>query len=501
MYFHALFLFKRPFKRLPFFYPCSASGRLFSAAFGGWSEPFGGLFGRLSAAFQQFMAAVHSVVFQMCSVFFRWHSAVYQMILAGLSQRAFGQVTNCHLGDLHAMGQKPCTFLRQVIALCTYPALLDSDQFPEDTKQKARSILQKLNNGSVGSYNVFYALNTLPAIVAQFIERRDGGIACDPKNVIVLNGATAAVSALTMVVNNEGPMRTGIMIPVPQYPVYLDAIIMSAAAKVEYYLDEERGWTLNVDNIRRSLYEARKYCNPKVLCVINPGNPTGRVESRECIEEVIRLAAEENLLLFADEVYQENIFSVGSTFHSFKKVLFEMGPRFSEQIQLMSIYSISKGLVGECGLRCGYIEFVNIDPAVFNQLYVLRSLSETNVLGMITMEVLMGPPQPGDPSYDTFMTEKQGMLGALAESARLSVEILNQAPGVHCNPVQGAMYVFPRIHIPERAVKLAKEPDVLFCHQLLEETGIVVVPGSSFGQAEDTHHIRPPVSPKKTCAL
>ncbi|MEE6523360.1 hypothetical protein FKM82_022224, partial [Ascaphus truei] len=73
----------------------------------------------------------------------------------------------------------------------------------------------------------------------------------------------------------------------------------------------------------------------------------GQVLSRECIEDVIRLAAEENLLLFADEVYQDNVFAPGCTFHSFKKVLFEMGPQFSERVQLVSVYSISKGVIGE----------------------------------------------------------------------------------------------------------------------------------------------------------
>ncbi|CAH2286271.1 alanine aminotransferase 2-like [Pelobates cultripes] len=410
-------------------------------------------------------------------------------------QKPFKEIIFCHFGDLHAMGQKPCTFLRQVMALCMYPALLDNSEFPEDTKRKARSILQTLENGSVGSYNEFYSWETLPQRIAHFIQRRDGGIPCDPKNVVVSSGATAAiVSVLTMVVNEDEPLRTGIMLSVPQYPVYVDTIMLSAAVKVEYNLDEENGWSLNVDNIRQSLYKARTHCNPKVLCVMNPGNPTGRVESRECIEDVIRLAAEENLLLFVDEVCQENIFGLGATFHSFKKVLFEIGPRYSQQIQLVSVNSVSKGVSGECGLRCGYIEFVNIDPAVFQKLFTLKSFAVPNVIGMLAMDIMMDPPQPADPSYKTFMEEKKAVLSALAENAKLTEEILNQAPGIHCNPIQGAMYAFPRIHIPERAVKLAQtqglEPDNMFCHHLLEETGIALAPGSCFGQVKDTYHIR-----------
>ncbi|KAM8966333.1 alanine aminotransferase 2-like [Pelodytes ibericus] len=410
-------------------------------------------------------------------------------------EKPFREITACHLGDLHAMGQKPCTFLRQVVTLCTYPALLDSDLFPEDTMHRAQSIMKTLDNGSVGSYNPKYISETLPRKIAQFIERRDGGVPCDPRNVIVSSGATPAiVSVLSIMVNSEESKRTGIMISLPQYPVYVDAIVLSGAVKVEYDLDEERGWSLNVDTIRQAVHAARKHCNPKVLCVINPGNPTGRVESRECIEDVIRLAAEENLLLFADEVYQENVFGAGAVFHSFKKVLFEMGPRYSEQIQLVSINSLSKGVMGECGLRAAYIEFVNIDPDVFEVLYILKSFNLPNVLGAISLELLVDPPQPGDPSYGTFVKEKQAVLSNLAEKARLTDEILNQAPGIHCNPVQGAMYAFPRIHIPDQAIRLAEaqglEPDVFFCHELLEETGIVLSAGSYFGRVEEKHHVR-----------
>ncbi|XP_053323519.1 alanine aminotransferase 2-like [Spea bombifrons] len=415
--------------------------------------------------------------------------------------KPFEELAACHLGDPHATGQRPCTFLRQVAALCSYPALLDSDVFPEDAKNKAKAIMRTLDGGSVGSYNPGYTSQTLPRKIARFIERRDGA-PCDPRNVIVSGGATEAiVSVLALVVNEEEPLKTGIMVSAPRCPLYPDVIAMCGAVVVEYELDEERGWSLNADNIRRSLSAARRRCQPKVLCVINPGDPTGRVESREGIEEVIRLAAEVNLLLFADEVYQEDVFGAGAAFHSFKKVLCEMGPPYSEQIQLVSVNSISKGVFGECGLRGGYVEFVNIDPSVFEKLYVLKSFNLPNVLGSLALEVLVDPPQPGDPSYGTFIQERQTVLSNLAEKARLTEEILNRAPGIRCNPAQGAIYSFPRIEIPDKAMKLAEargmEPDTFFCHQLLEDTGIVLAAGSSFGQAEGTHHIRvtllPPV--------
>jgi alanine transaminase len=76
---------------------------------------------------------------------------------------------------------------------------------------------------------------------------------------------------------------------------------------------------------------------------------------------------------------------------------------------------------------------------------------------------------------------------------------LNSIEGVKCNPVQGAMYAFPKIAIPQKAIEKAKSldinPDVFYCFQLLEQTGICVVPGSGFHQREGTYHFRTTILP------
>ncbi|XP_069477881.1 alanine aminotransferase 2-like isoform X2 [Ambystoma mexicanum] len=395
------------------------------------------------------------------------------------------------------MGQKPMTFIRQVCAICAYPELLNSASLPEDAKQRARDILKNVAGGTIGAYNVEYSVFDLPEKMAKYIERRDGGIPSRASNVIISVGASRAIlSALSMVIVEEEGKKTGVMISTPRWPGYMDAIKWIGAVEVEYYLNEENGWTPNMQEIRRALYEARTHCNPKVLCIENPGNPTGCVQNRECIEEVIRLAAEENLLLFADEVYQDTVFAPGCYFHSFKKVLFEMGPEYSENVQLISIHSISKGHTAEAGMRCGYLEFVNIEEAVLECLHLSAFFGHPPVLGMIVMGLMLDPPMPGEPSYDNFMAEKQETLNNLAVKARLTEEMLNQAPGIHCNPIQGAIHAFPRIEIPDKAVKVAQaqglEPDVFFCRKLLDETGIILVPGSAFGQLPGTHHFRLP---------
>lgn len=66
------------------------------------------------------------------------------------------------------------------------------------------------------------------------------------------------------------------MISIPQYPLYSAALAELGAVQVNYYLNEEKCWSMDLSELERSLAEARKHCNPKVLCVINPGNPTGK---------------------------------------------------------------------------------------------------------------------------------------------------------------------------------------------------------------------------------
>lgn len=81
----------------------------------------------------------------------------------------------------------------------------------------------------------------------------------------------------------EGHNRTGVMISIPQYPLYSAALADLDAVQVSYYLDEDNNWSLDIAELRRAVTEARQYCNPRVLCIINPGNPTGMSVENTCV--------------------------------------------------------------------------------------------------------------------------------------------------------------------------------------------------------------------------
>jgi alanine transaminase len=93
---------------------------------------------------------------------------------------------------------------------------------------------------------------------------------------------------------------------------------------------------------------------------------------KENIQNIIKFAHEYNLFIMADEVYQDNIYIDGK-FHSFKKVATQMGPPYSE-VEIASFYSTSKGYMGECGARSGFVEVTNLDPAVKLELDKLASV-------------------------------------------------------------------------------------------------------------------------------
>ncbi|XP_061101513.1 alanine aminotransferase 2 isoform X2 [Conger conger] len=373
-------------------------------------------------------------------------------------KKPFTEVIKANIGDAHAMGQQPITFLRQVVALCTCPELLDSPVFPEDAKLRARRILQGCGGESIGSYSSSPGVECIRKDVAEYVTQRDQGVPTSWDNIFLTTGASDGImNILKLLVSGQGQSRTGVMIPIPQYPLYSAAISELGAAQVNYYLDENNCWALDMEELHRAYHTAKQYCTPRVLCIINPGNPTGQVQSRKCIEDVLHFAYEEKLFVLSDEVYQENVYSPDCQFHSFKKVLYELGPEYFNSVELASFHSTSKGYTGECGFRGGYMEVINLDPDVKAQLVKLLSVRLCPpVSGQAAMDVIVNPPQTSEPSHPQFLKEKTAILSTLAEKARLTEHTLNKVPGIKCNPVQGAMYAFPRIFIPPRAVEEAK---------------------------------------------
>ena len=99
------------------------------------------------------------------------------------------------------------------------------------------------------------------------------------------------------------------MIPVPLYPLFSASINLNGGSITPYYMDEDSGWQLNLEEMEKALNEADKEGkNVKALVIINPGNPTGSILTAETIEKIIEFSVKNRLPLIADEVYRENIY-------------------------------------------------------------------------------------------------------------------------------------------------------------------------------------------------
>jgi len=116
------------------------------------------------------------------------------------------------------------------------------------------------------------------------------------------------------------------------------------------------------------------------------------------------------------------------------------------------------------------------------------------VSGQVGVDLLVCPPKPGDPSWALYEKETATTHNNLRSRSLYMAERFNSLPGMSCQPAEGAMYLFPRIDIPPRAVaeakKRGKEPDVMYALDLLDATGICAVAGSGFGQEPGTYHLR-----------
>eukprot|EP01053_Blabericola_migrator_P000014 Blabericola_migrator_1__13@NODE_1004_length_5726_cov_209_116982_g158_i3_p2_GENE_NODE_1004_length_5726_cov_209_116982_g158_i3NODE_1004_length_5726_cov_209_116982_g158_i3_p2_ORF_typecomplete_len557_score99_13Aminotran_1_2/PF00155_21/6_3e69DegT_DnrJ_EryC1/PF01041_17/1_1e06OKR_DC_1/PF01276_20/0_08_NODE_1004_length_5726_cov_209_116982_g158_i339245594 len=411
----------------------------------------------------------------------------------------YSKVLQCNIGNPQALGLRPLTYIRETISLSSCPSLLEKsdDQlatmFARDNIARSRRYVAALR--SMGAYTHSQGNPLLREECANFFERRDG-VRPNPNRILLTNGASEAIN--TLLTASVGGPKDGVLLPMPQYPLYAASMTRLNGTPVFYELDEEDNWGLDESVLKRQYHKAiEDGIDVKILVVINPGNPVPTFLSRDQIRRVLEFAQEHHLLVIADEVYQENIYKPEQRqFVSFRRVLIE--ERF--RTQLASIHSCSKGFYGECGMRGGVCVLDNVDDESFTIIYKLRSVDLcSNTIGQVCMTTILNPPRPGDESYDLYIKEKTETLDEMKQKAEIIGDFMNTLTGVTCVRIDAGMYVFPKINMPVKALEAAAAeniaPDLMYSLQLLEATGIATTPGSGFGQKEGTHHIRMTILP------
>jgi len=255
-----------------------------------------------------------------------------EIIKTGKHELPFDKVIYCNIGNPQQLGQKPITFTRQVISACLNPDLLKTDFLPADVKERAAFYLK--NFGSTGAYSDSRGEVNIRKAVARYINRRDGKREDDeqysnPNHIYLSGGASSSIhQVLELLIRHS---TCGILIPIPQYPLYSATVPLLGGTSAHYFLNESNGWDLSLAELRRAVDEARNNgIDPRALVILNPGNPTGQCLSINNIEMIIDFAFQEGLVILADEVYQANIYHNKKPFHSFKSVLHGMGNDYKE---------------------------------------------------------------------------------------------------------------------------------------------------------------------------
>jgi aspartate/methionine/tyrosine aminotransferase len=414
----------------------------------------------------------------------------------------------CHIGNPQALGQRPISFYRDVLSFLEAPSklarertlrrlfgrnplafegLTGDDFASEYVLDVCDDMLSKLGTG-LGAYTESKGPYFIREAVAEYIDTRDGatataGVRSDPESIFLTNGASEAAKHIIDILIAE--RSDGIMIPIPQYPLYSAAIKRAGGVQVNYYPHEDSGWTLDRSILEDSIAQARqKGVTVKAIVVINPANPTGAVLPKENGAEVVEFAREHRLSIIADEVYQDNLY--GAEFVSFASLVRD------QEIPLFSLHSTSKGFYGECGRRGGYVEMRNPprlkDCSLGFADVLLKQASVSlcsNTTGQALTYLMVRPPPEGSAPHKRFVAEREGILRALFEKATIIKAAFKDMEGVECFGRTGALYLFPRLNTLPRGTT-----DFEYCMALLETTGLCTVNGAGFGQRPGTNHLR-----------
>lgn len=423
----------------------------------------------------------------------------------------FDSLIMCNIGNPQALRQAPLSFYREVLSLCVNPQLVAHDDsiakvkasglYQEEAVDRAAAYVKKIGHWTAtGAYTASKGYPWARHIIADWMKKRDSG-AKFPRDVhfdeiTLTQGASPGIGSVLTALRGSG----SVMIPIPQYPLYTATLTLQSIPAVPYFLSESNNWSCNLAELEKQYAAAD--IKPSAFVAINPGNPTGQVDELESIQAVIKFCHKHKLTLLADEVYQENIYAPGKKFYSYREALLSIDDvAVREEVQIASFHSTSKGVIGECGRRGGYMHLMNFPNDVIVQMDKMQSiLLCPNVDGQIMTVLMVDPPR--DSSKEQFEKEYNAVMDGYKRKAETLERELNAIPGILCNPAEGAMYLFPSLGLSEKYIQYAEskgysreDADACWATGLVEEKGVVVVPGSGFRQQPGTYHFRTTILP------
>ena len=293
------------------------------------------------------------------------------------------------------------------------------------------------------------------AAVKRSAERK--GIA-NIQHAYICSGCSEAIDLGLSALVNPGE---NVLTPTPGYPLYTAILSKLDAEKRPYFLDEENGWTPDIADIRSKVDD-----KTRALVLINPNNPTGSLYPRESLQAVIDLALERNIVVFSDEIYDKLIFDGKE--HVSTAAL-------SGEAPVLTFNGLSKSYVVP-GWRIGWGVVSGPAGVLDDYCEAIRKMERARLSANHPQQYAIRGALEGDQS------NLHRMIETLQRSRDITVAGLNAIDGISCVRPEGAFYAFPRIDLGI--------PDDRFVTEVIRETGVVIVPGSGFGQRPDTQHFR-----------
>ena len=269
-----------------------------------------------------------------------------------------------------------------------------------------------------------------------------------------------------IVMSMQGLLNQGdeILIPTPDYPLWTAAVNLSSGKAVHYRCDEQSDWFPDIDDIKSKINK-----NTRGIVVINPNNPTGSVYSKELLQEIVELARQHQLILFADEIYSKIIYDDAE---------FVPLSRLAEDVLCLSFNGLSKSY-RLAGFRSGWMVISGDKRRAKDYIEGLDILASmrlcANAPAMLGVQTALG----GYQSINELILPG----GRLLEQRDTACELINQIPGLSCIKPKGALYLFPKVDIKRFNI----HDDQQWVLDFLQEKKVLLVPGSGFNWPEQDH--------------
>ncbi len=290
-------------------------------------------------------------------------------------------------------------------------------------------------------------------------EKGVAGVSVD--DVYLGNGASELIVMALNALLNDGDE---ILVPAPDYPLWTAAVSLSGGTPRHYLCDEGAGWLPDLDDIRAKISE-----RTRGIVVINPNNPTGALYPDDLLREIVEIARQHQLIVFADEIYDKTLYD-GHTHTSLAAL--------SDDVLTVTFNGLSKNY-RSCGYRAGWMVVSGDKRHAGDYIEGLNMLASmrlcANTPGQLAIQTALGGYQS--------IKDLVAPGGRLCRQRDLAYELLNQIPGVSVVKPKAALYMFPRLD--PKVYPIADDQD--FAYELLAEEKVLIVQGSGFNWAAPDH--------------